>query len=95
MIKKLHIKPIDNKNLEPKEGQCDGLMCSNKKSITHCPSFGYEYIESSEKLDKAFDILFDEVYKIINLEKQNESNNKTSSNILPSLNSSPGRRGNY
>jgi hypothetical protein len=64
---KLHIKLIDNKHFEPKEGQCDGLMCSNKKSITHCPSLCYEELNSSEKLDKAYDILFDEVFRIINL----------------------------
>lgn len=63
-MEKLHIKLIDNKNFVPKEGQCDGLMCSNKKSITHCPSFGYEYVPSSEDLiNKAFDILFEEVIK--------------------------------
>lgn len=63
-MKKLHIKLIDNKNFEPKEGQCDDLMCSNKKSVTHCPSFGYKHIASSENvIDKAFDILFDEVLK--------------------------------
>ena len=64
-MKKLHIKLIDNKKIEPKEGQCDGLMCSNKKSITHCPSLDYKYIASSNyEVDRAFDLLFEEVMKL-------------------------------
>jgi len=68
-MKKQHIKLIDNKNFEPREGQCDGLMCCNKKSITHCPSLDYKYVPSSERLNKAFDILFDEVFRINYLKK--------------------------
>ncbi len=66
-MNKLHKRLIDNKKFEPKEGQRD-LLCSNKKS-SRCPSLSYEYIESSEKLNKAFDILFDEVFRINNLTK--------------------------
>jgi len=41
-------------------------MCSNKKSITHCPSLCYKYVvpPSEDILDKAFDLLFEEVMKI-------------------------------
>ncbi len=51
-MEKLHIKLIDNKNFVPKEGQCDDLMCSNKKSITHCPSFGIKTKEERVELVK-------------------------------------------
>lgn len=65
-MNKLHDKLIDHKNFEPKEGQCDDLACSNKRSITHCPSLGYEYVTPpyEDIIDKAFDILFEEVMKI-------------------------------
>ena len=38
---RLHTKLIDSFKFEPREGQCDDLVCSNKKSITHCPSLGF------------------------------------------------------
>lgn len=64
-MNELHAKLIDSNQFEPKEGQCDDFACSNNKSITHCPSFGYEYVPSSDNaVDKAFDILFEEVIKI-------------------------------
>ena len=64
-MSKLHIKLIDEKTFEPKEGQCDDLMCSNKESITHCPSLDYKCENpSEEKINKAFEILFEEVMKI-------------------------------
>lgn len=65
-MKKLHAKLIDNKTFEPKEGQCDDLACSNKKSITHCPSLSYKYVvpPSEDIINKAFDLLFEEVMKI-------------------------------
>lgn len=65
-MNKLHDKLIDHKNFEPREGQCDDLACSNKRSITHCPSLGYEYVTPTyeDAIDKAFDILFEEVMKI-------------------------------
>ena len=68
-MKKLHIKLIDDTTFEPKEGQCDDLMCSNKKSITHCPSLDYKELNSPERLSKAFKILFDEMFRINNLKK--------------------------
>jgi hypothetical protein len=61
----LHIKLIDQQNFEPKEGQCDDLMCSNKRSITHCPSLDYKYVASlGPEVDRAFDLLFEEVMKL-------------------------------
>lgn len=54
-MNKQHIKLIDNKNFEPREGQCDSLMCCNKKSITHCPSLGF--INNNDSEDVALDYL--------------------------------------
>jgi len=63
-MERLHINSIiDNNNLEPKEGQRD-LMCSNKESI-RCPSLDYKYVTASNnEVDKAFDLLFEEVMKL-------------------------------
>ncbi len=64
-MNKLHAKLIDSNQFEPKEGQCDDFACSNKKSITHCPSLDYKCITPSEDMvDKAFDLLFEEVMKL-------------------------------
>jgi hypothetical protein len=52
---KLHIKLIDSFKFEPREGQCDDLVCSNKKSITHCPSLGF--ISNNNSEDVALDYL--------------------------------------
>jgi hypothetical protein len=60
MLKKLHNKSIHDQIFVPKEGQ-RGLLCSNKKSC-RCPSLVYEYIEDQEKLDKAFDFLFEQLF---------------------------------
>jgi len=61
-MSKLHIKHIDHKNFVPKEGQRDGLMCSNKKSITRCPSFGTtelkEEIFSEKELENISELCF-------------------------------------
>ena len=67
---KLHIKLIDHKNIEPKEGQCDGFMCSNKESITHCPSFGINQILPQETLDSLDEL--GEVLKSIRERMYNE-----------------------
>lgn len=54
---------ISEKNLEPKEGQRE-LLRSSKNSL-RCPSLDYNYIASSEEIiNKAFDLLFEEVIKI-------------------------------
>jgi len=64
-MNELHAKLIDSKRFEPGEGQCDDLACSNKKSITHCPSLDYKYVASSNyEVDRAFDVLFEEVMKL-------------------------------
>lgn len=66
-MSKLHAKLIEPNQFEPKEGQCDDFACSNNKSISHCPSLGYEYIsttDSEENINKAFDILFNEIKSI-------------------------------
>ena len=68
----LHIKLIDSKNFEPKEGQCDDLMCSNKKSITHCPSFGF-YNNSSENV--SLDYLAKAIVEAFLDEQEHERNN--------------------
>lgn len=39
------------------------ISCSNK-AVSHCSPLIYEYIESFEKLEKGFNILFEEVIKI-------------------------------
>jgi len=59
----LHAKLIDPIKFEPKEGQYDDLACSNKKSITYCPSFGTQNIEeqtedcfSEEELENISDL---------------------------------------
>jgi hypothetical protein len=51
--------------VEFKEGERGPL--SSNKAIVRSPSLHYEYTPSEERLDKAFDILFDEVIKNINL----------------------------
>jgi hypothetical protein len=43
---------------EPKEGQPNVLCCN--KTLCGCPSLRYEYVEATEKLEKAFDILLEE-----------------------------------
>lgn len=45
-MEKLRIKLIDSKKIEPKEGQCEDLIRSSKRSITHCPSFGLSNINN-------------------------------------------------
>lgn len=51
-MKELHAKLIDSIKLGPKEGQYDDLACSNKKSITYCPSFGTQNTE--EQVENCF-----------------------------------------
>jgi hypothetical protein len=48
-------------NVESKEGE-RGPLCSNKANV-RSPSLVYTYIPSSENLDKAFDLLFEEVIR--------------------------------
>lgn len=54
---------IGREKVESKEGE-RGLLSSNKAN-TRFPSLNYNYIENSECLDRAFDILFDQVIKDI------------------------------
>ena len=61
-MNKLHNDQDDANKFEPREGQ-RGLLCSNK-APSRCPSLGYEFILSPEKLDQAFDVLFEEVWKL-------------------------------
>lgn len=61
-MSKLHKSSNGTKELEPKEGQ-RGLLCNNRVPY-RCPSLDYKHISSSDKLDKAFDLLFEEVMKI-------------------------------
>lgn len=68
MIKKQHnsFKSI-GKKVDPKEGE-RRLLCCNKANV-RSPSLEYEYLPHSEKLNKAFDILFEEVIKRIKQDK--------------------------
>ncbi len=77
-MKELHAKLIDPIIFEPKEGQCDGFACSNKESITHCPSFGVQ--KSKELRQKKIDFLEPFCRNIIKLEIEkllNEQSKKT------------------
>jgi hypothetical protein len=49
-------------NIESGEGQRD-LLCCNK-GFSRCPSLEYRYLNTNEEnLNKAFDIIFEEVIK--------------------------------
>ena len=62
-MSKLHNKLICDDKLVPKEGQRD-LLCSNNESH-RCPSLDYKCTTPSEDMvDKAFDLLFEEVMKL-------------------------------
>jgi len=64
-MNKLHEKSNSDKHFIPREGQRD-FLCSNKESL-RCPSLDYKCTDSSSELvDKAFDLLFEE---LINIEK--------------------------
>lgn len=63
----LHKRIPNNENtIQSKEGQ-RGLLCSNKV-VNRCPSLDYKYVENTENnVDKAFDVLFQEINKIIGI----------------------------
>lgn len=82
---------IDDNRIKLKKGQ-RGLLSSNKSSY-RCPFLRYNYIESPDNLNKAFEILFEEVMRIRNLKNKHE-NNKINCNICPSVNFETGRRTN-
>lgn len=71
-INTLHNNSKHREFSDHKKGQ-SGLLCSNKE-LCDCPSLCYEYVESSERLNKAFDIVFEEVLLISLREMQNEIN---------------------
>jgi hypothetical protein len=50
-----------NKSIILKKGR--SVLNGNKK-LSQSPTLSYNYIEAQEKLNKAFDILFDEMFKI-------------------------------
>jgi len=56
-MKVLHKSKTDDTKIELKKGQ-RRLLCSNKSSY-RCPFLEYHYIESSDNLNKAFEILFE------------------------------------
>ena len=85
-MEELHRKLNNDDIFVPEEGQRD-FLCSNKESL-RCPSLGYDYIESETNLNRAFDILFEEVFKNI---QTNHESNETNSNILPCLYLEAGR----
>jgi hypothetical protein len=88
-MKVLHKNKTDNTKIEPEEGQ-RSFLCGNKSSY-RCPSLCYNYIESPDNLNKAFEILFEEVMRLRKIKKDHE---KTNSNILKSINVEAGRRTN-
>jgi hypothetical protein len=58
----LHNKLIDNEKIKSEEER--DLLCRENR-LQDYPSLNYKYVESSEnKVDKAFDILFEEMAKI-------------------------------
>lgn len=77
----LHKSKIDDIKIKPKEGQ-RGLLCSNKPSF-RCPSLRYNYVESADNLNKAFEILFEEVMRLRKT-KNDYENNKINSDIFKS-----------
>lgn len=79
-MKVLHKNRIGDTKVEPKEGQ-RGFLCGNKSSY-RCPSLCYNYIESPDNLNKAFEILFEEVMRLRKIKKDYE---KINSNILKSV----------
>jgi hypothetical protein len=76
IIKKLHNKAYNDDNkIVTSDGQ-RGLLCSNKKSL-RCPSLACERsVFSQEDIDKAFDVLFDEVARQIKINKNYGNNIK-------------------
>jgi hypothetical protein len=73
----LHNKSISEK-IVPKEGQRD-LLCSNNLSL-RCPSLCYQYTASEENLNRAYEILFEEVLKR-RKENGKHTNTQTDSDI--------------
>lgn len=49
--------------VESKEGE-RGPLCSNKANV-RSPFLEYKFVSSPDRLERAFDILFDEVAKMI------------------------------
>jgi len=62
-MKKLDKSLINDQVIVPKEEQRE--LLSNNKAPARCSSLGYNAIESTNKLNRAFDILFEEVFKSI------------------------------
>lgn len=62
----------ENIGIESKEGERRRLCCNNVGNRS--PSLEYEYIPSLEKLDAAFNILFEEVIKIKKSNLWNQQN---------------------
>jgi len=90
-MKVLHESKISDIKIELKEGQ-RRLLCSNKSSY-RCPFLEYNYIESPDNLNKAFEILFEEVMRLRKCKKDYE-NNKIDSNIFKGVHIKAGRRTN-
>jgi hypothetical protein len=65
-------KKLNNDDFVPKEGQ-RGFLCSNNQSF-RCPSLSYKFSANEEKLNKAFNLLFEEV---TNNKINNETNKRS------------------
>jgi hypothetical protein len=63
-MNELHNKLNSDHTFASKEGQRD-LLCSNNKSL-RCPSLDYQPLVSDTNVDKAFDLLFSAINRLIN-----------------------------
>jgi hypothetical protein len=83
-MNELHNENLNGENFVPKEG-AEVSLCSNEVSPT-APSLAYDYLDSPDKLNKAFDILFEEVFRLNNITNNYEPSNKISGILCKSIN---------
>lgn len=76
---------ITESDFHAKKGEL-GFLCCNKESVGS-PFLVYTYIEDETRLNRAFDILFEELLAI---EAKSYESDKIDRNILPSLDSETG-----
>lgn len=82
-------KELDKCNvLENREGQNAPL--SSQSSVSNGPSLVYEYVISEERLNKAFDLLFEETMRLRIEKYGNNKNTQNNSNLCPSEHISSG-----
>ena len=81
----LHKNEDDAQKLEHNEGQRE-LLCSTTNASSRCPSLCYRQSASSITIDRAFDILFEEVERI-----ERSHGNKTHSDVPEGFDLGSGR----